>query len=90
LSYVTFVGSAGISCGAYNYGPDPGAEEAWCGYRSGYSRDYRTLFLLVQLTPAIPVLAGGVMAATGRSRLSVLAGLGVGVLVTILIWILEP
>jgi hypothetical protein len=86
----TFVGSAGISCGAYDYGPNPGAEAAFCGYRSGEKQDLSTLFVLVQFIPALPVLAGGVMTSIGRSRRFVAAGIGVGIATTFVIWGLEP
>jgi hypothetical protein len=90
LSYVTFIGSVGRSCGAYDTGPNPGAEAAFCGYRSGEAIDYSALFLLVQFLPALPALAGGAMACIGRSRRLAAAGLAVGVLTTVLIWVLEP
>jgi hypothetical protein len=90
LSYVTYLVSVGKSCGAFNSGPDPGAEEAFCGYGSGEPSDLSTVFVLVQIIPAIPVLAGGVLPALGRSRLFFAAGLCVGVLATASIWTLEP
>jgi hypothetical protein len=90
LGYVTFVGSLLNSCGAGNHGPDPGAEEEFCGYGPGEPTDYSTLFLFVQLIPAIAVLVGGLLPGLGRSRLFFVAGVGVGVLSTGLIWALEP
>ena len=90
LTYITFAMSVGISCGAYNYGPNPGAEEAYCGYASGETRDFSAKFLLVQFIPAIPVLIGGVLPLFGHSRLYVAAGLGVGVLTTLVIWSVSP
>lgn len=88
--YVTFVGSVLNSCGAGNHGPNPGAEERFCGYSSGEPSDYSALFVFVQLIPAIPVLVGGLLTGLGRSRLFFVAGLGVGALSTGLIWALEP
>jgi hypothetical protein len=90
LVYVTFIGSVLNSCGAGNYGPNPGAEEDFCGYSSGEPSDYSALFVFVQLIPAIPVLVGGLLPGLGRSRLFFFGGLGVGVLCTGLIWALEP
>jgi hypothetical protein len=90
LVYVTFVGSLLNSCGAGNHGPNPGAEEEFCGYGSGEPSDYGGLFVFVQLIPAIPVLVGGLLPGLGRSRLFFVAGVGVGVLSTGLIWALEP
>jgi len=90
LVYATFVGSVLNSCGAGNYGPNPGAEEKFCGYSSGEPTDYSALFVFVQLIPALPVLVGGFLPALGRSRLFFVAGLGVGALSTALIWALEP
>jgi hypothetical protein len=90
LVYVTFVGSLLNSCGAGNHGPNPGAEEEFCGYGSGEPSDYSALFVFVQLIPAIPVVVGGLLSGLGRSRLFFAAGVGVGVLSTGLIWALEP
>jgi hypothetical protein len=90
LVYVTFVGSVLNSCGAGNHGPNPGAEEEFCGYGPGEPTDYSTLFVFVQLIPAIPVLVGGLLPGLGRSRLFFAAGVGVGALSTGLIWALEP
>jgi hypothetical protein len=90
LVYVTFVGSVLNSCGAGNHGPNPGAEEDFCGYGSGEPNDYSALFVFVQLIPAFPVLVGGLLPALGRSRLFFAAGVGVGALSTGLIWALEP
>ena len=90
LSFVTLLGSVGNSCGAFNYGPNEGAEEEFCGYGSGEPADYSTLFVVVQLIPAIPVLVGGVLPALGLSRRFFPLGVGVGVLATALIWKLEP
>jgi hypothetical protein len=88
--YVTFVGSVLNSCGAGNHGPNPGAEERFCGYGSGEPSDYSALFVFVQLIPAIPALVGGLLAGLGRSRLFFGAGAAVSVLSTALIWALEP
>jgi hypothetical protein len=88
--YVTLVGSVLNSCGAGNHGPNPGAEEEFCGYGPGEPTDYSALFVFVQVIPAIPVLVGGLLPALGRSRLFFVAGVGVGVLATGLIWTLEP
>jgi hypothetical protein len=46
--------------------------------------------ILVQLIPAIPVLAGGLLPSLGRLRLFFAAGVGIGVLTTALIWTVEP
>jgi len=90
LVWVTFVGSLLNSCGAGNHGPNPGAEERFCGYGSGEPSDYSALFVFVQLIPAIPVLLGGLLPSLGRSRLFFAAGVAIGVLSTGLIWALEP
>ena len=90
LVYVTLVGSLLNSCGAGNHGPNPGAEERFCGYGSGEPTDYSALFVFVQLIPAIPVLIGGLMPTLGRSRLFFALGIGLGALSTGLIWALEP
>jgi MFS-type transporter involved in bile tolerance (Atg22 family) len=90
LVYVTFVGSVLNSCGAGNHGPNPGAEEEFCGHGSGEPSDYSALFVFVQLIPAIPILLGGLLPSLGRSRLFFAAGVGIGVLSTALIWALEP
>jgi hypothetical protein len=90
LVYVTFVGSLLNSCGAGNYGPNPGAEEEFCGYGSGEPSDYSALFVFVQLIPAIPILVGGLLPALGRSRLFFIAGVGAAVACMGLIWALEP
>jgi hypothetical protein len=90
LFYITFVGSVLNSCGAGNHGPSPGAEEDFCGYGAGEPNDYSTLFVFVNLVPAIPVLVGGLLPILGYSRLFFAVGLGVGVLATGAIWTLEP
>jgi MFS-type transporter involved in bile tolerance (Atg22 family) len=90
LVIVTLVGSLLNSCGAGNHGPNPGAEEEFCGYASGEPTNYSGLFVFVQLIPAIPVLVGALLSGLGRSRLFFAAGVGIGVLSTALIWALEP
>jgi hypothetical protein len=90
LVFITFIGSVLNSCGAGNHGPNPGAEESFCGYGSGEPTDFSGLFVVVQLIPAIPVLVGGLLPSLGRSRVFFFVGLGVGVLSTGLIWALEP
>ena len=90
LVVVTLVGSLLNSCGAGNYGPNPGAEERFCGYGSGEPSDYSALFVFVQLIPAIPVLVGALLSGLGRSRLFFALGVGLGALSTGLIWALEP
>jgi hypothetical protein len=90
LSYITFVGSVLNSCGAGNHGPNPGAEEEFCGYSSGEPTDFSGLFLFVNLIPAIPVLVGGLFSALGHSRIFFAAGLGLGLLAPVVIWMLEP
>jgi hypothetical protein len=90
LSYVTFLVSVLNSCGGGNHGPTA-AQEAFCGYGPGESSDLSTLFVLVQLIPAVPVLVGGLLPGVlGRSRLFFAVGLGVGLAATGLIWALEP
>ena len=90
LAYVTFVGSVLNSCGAGNHGPSPGAEEEFCGYGAGEPNDYSTVFILVNLIPSVPVVAGGLLPLLGRSRLFFAAGVCAGLLATALIWVLEP
>ena len=90
LSYATAAGSALNSCGVGNDGPNPGAEEEYCGYGSGEPSDYSTLFVVMQLIPAIPVVLGGVLPALGRSRLFFPLGVGFGMAATALIWLLGP
>ena len=90
LTYVTFVGSVLNSCGAGNHGPDSGAEEEFCGYSSGEPNDYSDFFLLVNVIPAMPVLVGGLLTALGYSRVFVAAGIGLGLLAPVVIWLLEP
>jgi hypothetical protein len=90
LVIVTLVGSLLNSCGAGNHGPNPGAEEEFCGYGSGEPTNYSGLFVFVQLIPAIPVLVGALLSGLGRSRLFFAAGVAVGVLSAGLIWALEP
>jgi hypothetical protein len=90
LVYATFVGSLLNSCGAGNHGPNPGAEEEFCGYGPGEPTDYSAFFLFVQFIPAIPLLIGGLLSGLGRSRLFFAAGVGLGGLSTGLIWALEP
>jgi hypothetical protein len=90
LCFATFIGSARGSCGAFDSGPNPGAEASFCGYRSGEAGHLSVLFVLVQLIPALPVLAGGALAFAGRSRAFVAAGVGLGLLTTLVIWKLEP
>src|SRR5687768_3917087 len=90
LVYVTFLVSVLNSCGAGDHGPNPGAEEEFCGYGSGEPTDYSALFVLVQFIPAVPVLFGALLSGLGRSFLFLAAGVGVGVLSTGLIWALEP
>ena len=90
LSYVTYVGSVGTSCGAFDSGPNPGAEEDWCGYGAGEPASHGAIFVLVQLIPAIPALAGGCLAAVGRSRLYAPAGVLVSFACMAVIWALEP
>jgi hypothetical protein len=46
--------------------------------------------VFVQVIPAIPILVGGLFPGLGRSRLYFVAGLGIGVISTGLIWALEP
>jgi hypothetical protein len=83
-------GSAGNSCGAFDSGPNPGAEERFCGYGSSEPTDYSDLFVFVNLIPAIPVLIGGLLATLGLSRLFFPAGVVLGLVCTGLIWALEP
>lgn len=90
LVYITFFGSVLNSCGAGDYGPNPGAEERFCGYGSGEPTDYSALFIFVNLIPAIPVLIGGLLASLGLSRRFFFVGVGVGVISAVLIWKLEP
>jgi hypothetical protein len=90
LGYITFVGSLLNSCGAGNHGPNPGAEEDFCGYGPGEPSDYSTLFVFVNLIPVIPVLVGGLLPVLGHSRLLFGAGVALGVIATGLIWTLEP
>ena len=77
LVWFTFVVSLLNSCGAGDYGPNPGAEEKFCGWGSGEPRDYSVLFVFVQFIPAVPVLVGGLLSARGRSLLFFAAGVGV-------------
>jgi hypothetical protein len=91
LAYATFVGSLLNSCGAGDSGPNPGAEEDFCGYNSSEPTDFSTLFLFVNLVvPAVPVLLGGLLPVLGYSRLFFVAGVALGVVATGLIWTLEP
>jgi hypothetical protein len=90
LGYATFVGSLLNSCGAGNHGPNPGAEEEFCGYRPGEPTDYSTLFVFVNLIPIVPVVLGGLLPVLGRSRLFFGIGIALGVTATGLIWALEP
>jgi hypothetical protein len=90
LVYITFVGSVLNSCGAGDYGPNPGAEERFCGYGSGEPTDYSAQFIFVNLIPAIPVLIGGLLASLALSRRFFFVGVGVGVISAVLIWKLEP
>ncbi len=90
LVWVTLVGSLLNSCGAGNHGPNPGAEEEFCGYGSGEPTNYSALFVFVQLIPAVPVLAGALLSGLGRSRLFFAAGVALSALSTGLIWALEP
>jgi hypothetical protein len=90
LVLVMFVVSVLNSCGAGNHGPNPGAEEEFCGYGSGEPTDYSALFVFVQFIPAVPVLFGALLSGLGRSFLFLAAGVGVGVLSMGLIWALEP
>jgi hypothetical protein len=90
LVIATLVGSLLNSCGAGNHGPNPGAEEEFCGYGSGEPTNYSGLFVFVQLIPAIPVLVGALLSGLGRSRLFFAAGVTLGALSTGLIWALEP
>jgi hypothetical protein len=89
LVYITFFVSAGNSCGAFDSGPDTGAQERFC-YGSGESTDPSDLFVFVNLIPGMPVLMGGLLATVGLSRRFFFAGLGVGVISSVLIWTLEP
>lgn len=61
--YVTSSVSAGISCGAYNYGPETSAEKAFCGEPGS---NYTLQFHLVQVIPALAVLVGAAWAALER------------------------
>lgn len=90
LGYMTFVVSLLNSCGAGDHGPNPGAEEDFCGYGPGDPTDFSTLFLAVNLTPVVPVLLGGLLPVLGYSRLFFGAGIALGVIATGLIWTLEP
>jgi hypothetical protein len=90
LTYITFVGSVLNSCGAGNHGPSPGAEEEFCGFGAGEASDYSRVFILVNLIPAAPVIAGGLLPLLGRSRVFFAAGVCAGLLATWLIWTLEP
>lgn len=90
LGYATFVGSLLNSCGAGNHGPNPGAEEDFCGYGPGEPTDYSTLFVVVNLVPVVPVLLGGLLPVVGRSRLFFVAGIALGLVATGAIWTLEP
>jgi hypothetical protein len=90
LSWVTFVGSVLNSCGAGNHGPNPGAEEEFCGYGSDDPTHFSTLFVFVNLVPAVPILIGGLLPVLRFSRLFFPAGVVLGVAATALIWALEP
>ena len=90
LVYITFFGSVGNSCGAFDSGPNPGAEERFCGYGSDEPTDYSALFVFVNFIPAIPVLIGGLLASAGLPRRFFPLGVGVGVVAAFLIWALEP
>ena len=83
-------GSAGISCGAYDGGPGSDAEERFCGYAPGEAARFALHFYLVQLIPALPVLAGGVAAFRGRAAWWIAAGIAAAVPTTALLWFLEP
>ena len=90
FAYGTFFVSAGNSCGAFDSGPNSGAEERFCGYGSGEPTDYSDLFVFVNLIPAGAVLIGGLLASLPLSRSFFFGGVGVGVISAVLIFGLEP
>jgi hypothetical protein len=90
LVWVTYVGSLARSCGVYDGGPDPGAQEAFCGYAAGEPVEPSLLFVLLQLIPAIPLVAAGHAVMRGRPRLLSGVGLVVGVLCAVALWNLQP
>jgi hypothetical protein len=91
VGYATFVGSLLNSCGAGDHGPNPGAEEQFCGYGPNEPTDFSALFLFVNLVvPTVPILVGGLLPVLGRSRLFFAAGVATGMVATVLIWAFEP
>jgi hypothetical protein len=82
--------SAANSCGGLDSGPNPGAEERFCGYGSDEPTDYSDLFVFVNLIPAGAVLIGGLLATLGFSRSLFFGGIGVGVISAFLIFWMEP
>lgn len=88
--WLTFIGSVGISCGAYDHGPNPGAEERFCGFASGEPRDYSLAFHLVQLIPTLPLLVTGLMVARGAPRRLLVLGAVGSAAAMALVWSLEP
>ena len=90
VAYLTFAGSAGISCGAYDGGPSPGAEERFCGYGPGDAARFGMRFYLVQLIPALPVLGGGAATFRGRPAWPIAAGIAAAIPTIALVWFFEP
>jgi hypothetical protein len=78
------------SCGGLDSGPNPGAEEKFCGFGSNEPADYSGLFVFVNLIPAFSVGLGGLLASLGLSRLFFLVGLFGSLLSGVLILKLEP
>ena len=84
----TFFISAWKSCPPD--GPNPGAQAEYCGWQGAEPTDYSELFIWVHILPSIPILVGSVLVVLGRSKLFVVGGVLVALLVTSLIWWLEP
>ena len=87
LWYVTLAISAGRSCGAYDSGPDTDAQRSFCGDPAD---GYAVQFHLVQIIPALIVLAGAAWAFSRSSGRPLLVSSVAAVVCSFLIWALSP
>lgn len=97
FAYGTFFASDGNSCGAFDSGPNRGAEERFCGFGPTNPTngpvtigDHSAVFVFVNLVPASIVVVGGLLATLGLSRWFFPAGIVLGVLSAVVLFTLEP
>lgn len=97
FAYGMFFVSDANSSGGLDSGPNRGAEERFCGFGPtnptngpvDYS-DHSAVFVFVNLVPASIVVVGGLLATLGFSRWFFPAGIVLGVLSAVVVFMLEP